>query len=419
MRIIGRNRIRKYPVDQVTSRNSAAEEDPRAAGLSQDDVEAIWRSVTGCYRRGLHPAIGFCLRRRGKVVIDRAIGHVQGNAPDEPSRATRVPVRYDSLFNLYSASKSITAMLMHLLDQRQMIHLDDPVAEYIPEFRGHGKRKISIRHILTHRAGLPTIPGDHVDLDLLADWDRIIKILCDAKPKTVAGRQLEYHALTGGFILGEVVRRVTGRDVRTFLQEEVLGPLGFRNLNYGVSEEDLPRVARNAVTGPKAPLPIAYMLKRSLGIDFPSAVKISNDPRFLQGVIPSGNIITTANETSRFYQLLLNRGKLDGKRIFERRTVNRAVAEQTYLEVDLTIGLPVRYGMGFMLGADYMSFYGPGTPRAFGHIGFTNVVCWADPERDISVALMTSGKPLITPRAFSWMNIMLTVNRRCPRKRTV
>ncbi len=95
------------------------------------------------------------------------------------------------------------------------------------------------------------------------------------------------------------------------------------------------------------------------------------------------------------------------------------MAEQTYLEVDLTIGLPVRYGMGFMLGADYMSFYGPGTPRAFGHIGFTNVVCWADPERDISVALMTSGKPLITPRAFSWMNIMLTVNRRCPRKRTV
>ena len=102
-------------------------------------------------------------------------------------------------------------------------------------------------------------------------------------------------------------------------------------------------------------------------------------------------------------------------RVFEQRTVRRAVREQSYLEVDSFLGMPVRYGMGFMLGAEHFTPYGPHTPRAFGHVGFTNVIAWADPERDISVGLMTSGKPFITPGQISWLRVARTISRVCPR----
>jgi CubicO group peptidase (beta-lactamase class C family) len=106
---------------------------------------------------------------------------------------------------------------------------------------------------------------------------------------------------------------------------------------------------------------------------------------------------------------------LDGVRIFDRLTVVRAVLEQSYHEMDRVIMLPIRYGVGFMLGSESLSFYGPNTPKAFGHIGFTNVVAWADPERDLSVAIMNNGKPLITPGVLLWLNIMRVIAQRVPR----
>jgi CubicO group peptidase (beta-lactamase class C family) len=143
------------------------------------------------------------------------------------------------------------------------------------------------------------------------------------------------------------------------------------------------------------------------------ATSMSNDPRFLTAIIPSGNIVGTAEEASRFFQLLLNGGEMDGIRIFEARTIRRAIAEQSYLEIDSFLGMPVRYGLGFMLGAYRFSPYGKGTPNAFGHIGFTNVIAWADPDRQLSVGLMTSGKPFITPGQISWLNVARTIARRC------
>ena len=122
-----------------------------------------------------------------------------------------------------------------------------------------------------------------------------------------------------------------------------------------------------------------------------------------------------APEASRFMQLLLNRGELDGVRIFEPRTITHAVAEASYLELDLTLGAPVRYSMGFMLGGRVASVYGLDTPRAFGHLGFTNVLVYADPDRDLAVALMTSGKPALSPGLARTMWIMQVIARRCPR----
>jgi len=256
-----------------------------------------------------------------------------------------------------------------------------------------------------------------MDLDLLDDPAKIVDILCDARPTSRPGRQLAYHAITGGFILGELVRRVTGKSIRTLLDEEILRPLHFRWMNYGVPRRDVKRVAVNYFTGPPGVFPLSMILRRALGIDFRTGTELSNDARFLTGIVPAGNIITTANELSRFYQLLLNGGELDGVRIFEPRTIRRATSEQSYLEFDLTLGLPLRYGMGFMLGAKWFSLFGPDTQLAFGHLGFTNIVTWADPERQITAALMTSGKPLLYPELYYAWDTLRQIGLACPKEK--
>jgi CubicO group peptidase (beta-lactamase class C family) len=252
-----------------------------------------------------------------------------------------------------------------------------------------------------------------LDLDVLSDPAKIVEILCDARPVSVPGRRITYHALTGGYVIGEVVRRVTGRDIRAFLRDEVLAPLGFDTFGYGVPEERIADVAENASTGAPSLPPYRWLIERGLGVSVREAARMSNDRRFLTAVIPSGNIIGTASEASRFFQLLLTGGEDGGVRVFGRRTVRRAVAEQSYLEIDSFLGLPVRYGMGFMLGTEAFSLYGAASPRAFGHVGFTNVIAWADPDRDLAVGLMTSGKPFVTPGQLAWLAVPRTIARVC------
>ncbi len=402
--------------DPVISRAGGAPEvEPAAAGLGRKQVDRIWNAVIDLYRSRLYPAIAICLRRRGRVVLDRAIGHSRGNAPGDPPGTELVQATPATLFNLFSASKMVTAMLIHLLDERGALRVDDPVAHFIPEFGRHGKEWITLRHVLTHRAGIPNIPPEYANLDTVQRTDTILGLLCDARPTLAPGRRLAYHALTGGYVLAEVIRRVTGKGVREFLASEVLEPLGFSHFNYGIPSADLDRVAQNAFTGPPPLPPVSNLLKRALSVKFVEAVRLSNDPRFLQAVIPAGNIIATAAETSRFMQLLLQGGELDGVRIFDSRTITRAVVEQSYLEVDLTLGAPVRYSMGFMLGSNYVSLYGFRTPRLFGHLGFTNVVAYADPERDIALCIMTSGKPFLAPGVLRFLKLMQVIALSCPR----
>jgi CubicO group peptidase (beta-lactamase class C family) len=404
-----------FPPEQVISANYAGETPGRDVGLASSAVDEIWRSMVRLYDGGLHPAAALCVRVHGRVVLDRAIGHLRGNDPFTDGSEPRVPIRHDSLFSLFSASKAVTAMLIHMLDERGTVHLDDPVVEFIPEFGQHGKEAITLRQLLTHRAGIPTVPGTPIDERLLGNWEGIIDVLCKARPLSRPGRRLAYHALTSGYVLAEVIRRVTGRDIRTFLRDEVLRPLGFNHFNFGVEPHEVDQVARHVLTGMPALPPHSWLLERSLGVSLERAVALSNSAAFLTHPVPSGNIVGTAEEASRFFQLLLNEGELDGIRVFDRRTVRRAIAEQSYLEIDSFLGLPVRYGMGFMLGGTRFSPYGEESSHAFGHIGFTNVIAYADPERALSVGLMTSGKPFITPGQLRWLAVPRTIARLVPK----
>jgi len=386
---------------------------PHSLGVSPAGLDAIWQAVVQWYRSGIHPAIQICVRRNGEILLNRAIGFASGGGPDDPVGSEKVACTIATPFNTFSASKGVTAMVIHLLDQKRVLHLDDHVCDYIPEFGCHNKEWITIRHLLTHRAGIPNVPPEAMRLEQLADRDGLVRIMCDAVPIAHPGRQVTYHALTGGFVLGEVVRRATGKTIGQVLHEGIRKPLGMQWFTYGAAADVLDRVAHNYCTGLPIVFPVSTLMRRALGVDFETAVAMSNDRRFLLSEVPSGNLVATAEEMSRFYELLLEGGELDGVAIFEPRTVRRAVAEQSYFEIDTTLGMPFRYSMGFMLGARWMSMYGPDTERAFGHLGFTNVVSWADPERQIAGSIMTSGKPLLYPGLYSGWDVLRQIGNAC------
>ncbi len=393
------------------------EESPRASRTTRGAVDRLWGHVQALYRTGVYPGLQICIRRRGHVLLNRALGHASGNAPDDPSDTPKQPMEIDTPTNIFSASKAVTAMVVHKLDEERVLHLDDRVCDYIPEFHRHGKSRITIRHLLAHRAGIPNLPPEAVDLDLLSRPERVNRILCDARVQTRPGRMLAYHAITGGFVLAEVVRGATGRDIRAVLREKIAEPMGLRWMSYGVPPDAVDRVALNAVTGPPVPPPISWLLARALGVSLEEVVPLSNDPRFLTGIIPSANVMTTAEELAAFYQCLLDEGEYRGVRVFDPRTVRHATAEESIWELDLTLGMPLRYGLGFMLGGKRISLFGSDNRHAFGHLGFTNTFSWADPEREIAVALVTTGKPVLSLHAVRLVQWLAGIQEAFPKTR--
>ncbi len=408
--------VQTFDPEEVTTR-SHREIDPRGVGLSTEDVEAIWRSVVTFYKSGLHPAIALCIRRRGEIILDRAIGHARGNSPQDPEGTPLVKATPDTLYNFFSGSKSVTAMLIHLLQQEEQLHVDEPVATFIPEFAKRRKHSITIRDVLTHRAGIPPTPEEAIDLDLISKPEEIVRAFCDLEPTHRPGSVQAYQAVTSGYILGEIIRRVTGQDIREFLTKRVREPLKMEHFNYGVAPELLDRVAVDAFTGPTPTWPYKNLVHVAFGASMRELVDLGNDPRFRTGVSPAANLIATPEEISRFFETLLCGGAYQDVRIFEQRTVARAVEPQVTGQVDRVLMMPIPLSMGFMLGLRSFGFYGPRTANAFGHLGFTNVLGWADPDRDISVGFMNTGKPLLSARMLAWLNVTRVIGTRIPRDR--
>lgn len=385
----------------------------RDAELPRAGADAIWRSVERLYRTGVHPAIALCVRRRGHVVVEGAIGHARGHGPGERDSGGAVLATPATPFGLFSASKAVSAIVIHLLAERGALRLEDRVADHLPGFERHGKGAVTIAHLLTHRAGVPRVPGSFEDPEVLLDPEACVARLCEAKPTHPAGRRLEYHALAGGYLLGAIVQRATGRTMQQVIREELLDPLGFELMGYGVPPDREGDVAANYVTGREMPLPVAYMTRRALGLTWEQATRLSNDPRFYRRIIPSANVIGTANEASRFFELLLRGGALDGRRVLDPRTIERARVETAYMELDRVLMWPVRYGQGLILGAPLISPFGPGLGDAFGHVGFMNVFCYADPERELAVSLMTTGKILFDTHLPYLVDVLWKIARAC------
>ena len=184
--------------------------------------------------------------------------------------------------------------------------------------------------------------------------------MCETEVAWRPGRYLAYHAMSSGFVLAEIVQRATGKSIRNVLRQEICEPLGFRWTNYGVASEDVAKVALSYLTGPPQLPFVPFFMKRVLGVSANDAIALSNDPRFsASGQFLPGISSQRPKSSPKFYQILLDDGSLNTTRIFEPQTVRRAIAEQSYMEIDYTLALPLRYSSGFMLGGKWLSVYGP------------------------------------------------------------
>lgn len=399
-------------LDAVTA---IGEEDHSEVGSAA--VERIWSAARHWYAAGLHPAIQVCLRHNGKVVLNRAIGHGWGNAPTDPPDAEKIPVGTDTPFCAYSAAKAITVTVLHMLIERSVLGLDDRVCQYLPGYTSHGKDRTTIRHVLTHSAGVPIPTGPQPDLNRADDSEYAREQLGRLRPLYPPGLIHIYHALTWGPLTREIVSAATGKNIRDVLAEEILDPLGFRWTNYGVAPEDVPLVAPSHATGRQLPAPVAAIFRKAIGGSMHEIIPVTNTPFFLTTVVPSSNTVSTADELSRFAEIWRRGGELDGVRVLHPETLRAATTQCRRLRPDIATGLvPLRWGTGYMLGSERFGPFGRHAPAAFGHTGLVNVAVWADPERELAAGVISSGKPGRDPEAKRYAALLDTIAAEIPRQ---
>lgn len=400
-----------FDLDQITH-VMPDEEFAEQAGMTEDAKDRIWKATKQLYKTGTQPAISLCLRKNNKTLLHRSIGHRVGNGPEDTLLSPKKLASADMPVCLYSASKAVTAILMHKLAEQGEVNLLDPVSFYLPEFSRHGKSSITLHQILSHRGGIPGLPKG-LPLDSIYDEDFIWQLLCDSKPITVDGSKLTYHAITGGFVFQQLIKKVLGCSIDEYLDETIRKPMGMKYFTYGLDKSHSNDAAVNYATGPNAPFPMSWFVKRALGASFPEAADVSNDPRWMDCTLPAANLYASAEEISRFYQMLLNRGKWQENQILAPETVNRATQAFGNYRFDRVMMMPMRYSAGMMLGGNPVGIWGQNTGNAFGHIGLINKMCWADPDRDISVAILTTGLALASHHIPYMMNLVHVINKEC------
>jgi CubicO group peptidase (beta-lactamase class C family) len=284
----------------------------------------------------------------------------------------------DTLFMLSSTTKGVTATCAAVLADQGKLDYDRPVASYWPEFGAHGKDRVTVREVIAQRSGIPQTPVGYTP-EWLSDWDRMCRGIADLTPMFPPGERTSYASLTFGHMIGEVIRRIDGRPIETFLQEEIAWPLGPIDVYFGVPAAALDRVAV-LTDGPR---PARQYDARMVGEPAGSEVaRHFNRREVQQAVIPGSGGIMSARGLARMYAMLANGGELDGVRILSAGSIRRAIEQQS-LELDEIYRVRIRRGLGYRLGPDAGAGAGP---NAFGHVGGGGSFGYADPDHRFSIA---------------------------------
>ncbi|MCU0268555.1 MAG: beta-lactamase family protein [Acidimicrobiales bacterium] len=324
------------------------------------------------------------------------------------------PWQADTMAMCFSTTKGIASLAVHLLADRGQVHYDAPVAEYWPEFAQNGKEGVTVRHVLTHSAGLHRLRSVIDHAEQMLDWDYMVDALGRAKPAYPPGTANGYHALTYGWLAGEIVRRVSGRPFDQFVQDEIVAPLELDGLYMGCPEDQRHRVA------PLAPMGGAYLgpqasrrIEKRVGEQFAKLGSLTRfplntrrivnalaprgvedvlfDAKAMDASIPAANGFMTARSLARAYGALAGRGTIDGVQLLSPFTVER-IAEIQSTRRDLVLVLPMRWRLGYHAVVTSRGF----VDEAFGHFGFGGSGGWCDPTRDLAVG-MTCNRGTGTP----------------------
>jgi len=295
----------------------------------------------------------------------------------------------DTIVNVYSTTKGMAALCGHILADRGELDFDAPVTKYWPEFGQAGKEKMPVRYLFSHQAGLPVIdkklpPGASLD------WDMMCAALAEQAPVWEPGTKQGYHTATFGFLVGEVVRRISGKSIGTFLRDEVTGPLNADFLIGFGPEQDF-RVADMLQAAPPADMsdlpPIAQAMvdptsltARSFSIAPPKPGVDVNHREYRAAESPSGNGHGTARALARIYGALSRGGEVDGVRLLSAAAIERARVEQVGGK-DETLLMKTRRSLGYMLPVTEQGDVRG--PESFGHAGMGGSLGYADPERKL------------------------------------
>jgi CubicO group peptidase (beta-lactamase class C family) len=365
-------------------------------GYVHPDFWAVAKTLGRQIPRSRPGGAAVCVYHRGELVVD-----LWGGTRDESGR----PWESDTLALSYSTTKGVASTLLHMMVDRGLLDYDEPVARYWPEFAQCGKEKITVRHVLCHEAGLYGIRSliDHGKRIL--DWDYMVEALADGIPAHPPGETHGYHALTYGWLVGELIQRVAQRPFSELVQTEIAEPLELDGLHIGLPAKEMHRRARlmlpalpswvpserrmasigqplhRALRFARLPIDLAEMASAMIPrgmeeVDF-------NSEAFASVPIPAANGTFTARSLAKLYATLANGGEWEGQRLISRATLRRAAEVQ-----NRGIGRVIPFPMHWRLGYHRVPTLRVKVPHGFGHFGFGGSGGWADPDRNLSVAMV-------------------------------
>lgn len=314
--------------------------------------------------------------KNGHVVVD-AVGGVA-----DPR--TGVAVSGDTLFYAASTAKGVATSVAHVLVERGKLDYDMRAVDVWPQFGSHGKEKVTLRHVLLHTAGVPGLPSD-TTVDDLCDWDHMCAILADEKPWWEPGTRFGYHAQTFGFLLGEILRRATGRTISTLLRDVITGPLGVEDeVHFGVPPPLLALVARQVASDGPAPHPPepGSPLDRAMPRGILHDADYANRSDVLTSDIPSGGTMT-ARGVARMYSALL--GHVDGVALVSSQRL-ASMAAVAFTGMDQVMGFPSAWAFGYS--PDRPSGVPSRRGSTFGMVGMNGSAAYADIDSGVAVAVM-------------------------------
>ncbi|HVN86738.1 MAG TPA: serine hydrolase domain-containing protein [Candidatus Binatia bacterium] len=351
-------------------------------GACDSRFERVRQSFEGSFASG-EVGAALAVTLDGEPVVDLWGGYADA--------ARTRPWQRDTIVNVYSTTKGMTAICAHRLVEQGRLDLDAAVARYWPEFAQAGKDQVPVRHLLSHQAGLaPVAPP--ITVEHLYDWHFMTSTLAAQAPAWKPGTQHGYHALTFGYLVGELVRRVDGRSLGRYFREEIAKPLEV-DFHIGLDEHDDARCA-DMIPAPPPPQGAADVFVNAAKNPESLAGRVFGNPRldprqvntrgWRGAEIPAANGHGDARGLARIYGALACNGDLDGVHILGPDAINRATTEQAFGTDAVLAPLHTRFGLGFFLTQPMIPF-GP-NPRAFGHPGAGGSIAFADPDARLGFA---------------------------------
>src|SRR5215469_15827842 len=310
-------------------------------GTCDDRFSAVRHEFEQCLESGDELGASIVLDVDGQIAVD-----LWGGYRDQ---ARTQPWQHDTITNVWSTTKTVTSLAALMLVDRGELDVDAAVARYWPEFAAAGKQDVLVRHLLSHTSGVAGLDQPAVVEDLY-DWDKATARFASQAPWWEPGSASGYHALNFGHLIGEVVRRISGKSLKQFVAEEIAGPLG-ADFQIGAAEHDWLRIA-NVVPPPPLPIDFAALDPDSPVVRTftgpPADANYANTPEWRLADIGAANGHGNARSVARILSVLSRGGEVDGVRLLGPETIELIFREQAN-GIDLVLGVPMRFGIGYGL----------------------------------------------------------------------